>query len=95
MVHALTHHLFYFGGVLSERLRTTLMVRGINMSQYATWIIILHLTHPRASPPAEAIGELVGCGVAASIVGNLAMLALGARPSRRRGDASRKKLSTD
>ena len=55
---ALTDHLFLFGGPLSERVKTTLPVRGINMAQYSMWVILAHLSAPGVVSVLESLAML-------------------------------------
>ena len=80
---ALTDHLVLFGGPLSQRVKTVLPCRGMNMLQYATWVVLAHLTSPAATTLAASLAQLGRIACVAAPAHAALMYAIGARKSRR------------
>mmetsp|Transcript_44785 Transcript_44785/g.74302 ORF Transcript_44785/g.74302 Transcript_44785/m.74302 type:complete len:332 (-) Transcript_44785:402-1397(-) len=79
-----TDHLFFFGGSFGERIKTFLPIRGFGIAQYATWIVIAHLTSPAQTTMVERLGELLAVALLGAFWHMLFMLFLGAHKSERK-----------
>jgi len=80
---ALSDHLFCFGGRFTDRLKTIMYLRGMNMGQYAIWVLFAHFTSPAAVSLAASLTQVaVGFAIGAPVHWAM-MLAIGARPSKR------------
>jgi len=86
---AMTDHLLLFGGAFPDRLKTILPVKGINLAQYATWVVLTHLTSPMGCAAGVGASALLFAKVAlAAVPVHLAMMAMiGARPCKRANGA--------